>query len=163
MALSIYLAGFYGFFFLFLIPQIVFNVLLSTFTYFHHTAPDVEFLSRDDWKPELAQLSGSLHVAYPFWLEFFVHDINWHVPHHVCVGVPHYKLRKAHRALKEAYPDYVREYELNWAHIRSVVKNCQFIASRSRKDPDLSWVSYSQAKQSQAKELRYSQELPSNS
>lgn len=161
LSLSVYVAGWYGFVLLFLIPQIVFNMLLSTFTYFHHTAPDVHFLSRDEWKPELAQLSGSLHVDYPFWLEFFVHDINWHVPHHVCVGVPHYKLRKAHRALKKAYPSYVREYNLSWSHIISVVKNCHFIASRNRKDPDLSWVSFSDAKQAESAQVGI--QLPSNS
>lgn len=141
-SLTVYLGGLYGFVCLFLIPQCVFHFLLSTFTYFHHTAPDTKFFSRTQWRPELAQLRGSLHVRYPRILETLVHDINWHVPHHVCVGIPHYHLRKAYRALKQRYPDDIREYTFNLAHVRAVTSRCHFIASRSPAAPDLSWVSF---------------------
>ncbi|MFW7381747.1 MAG: fatty acid desaturase [Oligoflexus sp.] len=154
--LSVYLGGFYGFVCLFLIPQCVFHFLLSTFTYFHHTAPDTKFLSRSQWRPDLAQLCGSLHVSYPRILESLVHDINWHVPHHVCVGIPHYHLRQAHQALKQRYPDDIKEYNFNLSHVRAVTSQCQFIASRSPAAPDLSWVSFAEerAKQKQARKQR---------
>ena len=141
---SFSLAGFYGFICLFFIPQCVFHFLLSTFTYFHHTAPDAEFIGRNEWTPEAAQLQGSLHVRYPRWLESLVHDINWHVPHHVCVGIPHYHLRKAHQALKDKYPNEIKEYTFNLNHVRAVTRQCHFIVSRNRAAPDMSWISFAQ-------------------
>lgn len=138
VAASFAVAGIYGFIYLWLVPQLVFHALLSTFTFFHHTAPDSSFLDRKTWKPELAQLTKSLHVRYPWLIETLCHDINWHVPHHVCVGVPHYHLRHAHAALKEAYPEYVRESVFNLKLIRETTGQCHFI--RSKSPADLSWV-----------------------
>ena len=141
---SIYLAGFYGFVCLFLIPQIIFQSLLSTYTFFHHTAPGNLFMDKRHWRPEVAQLCHTIHVKYPRFLEFFNHDINWHIPHHVCVGIPHYKLRKAHAALKEKYPEAIREEELSWDYIKEVTGQCQFITSKLSSDMD--WISYEDAR-----------------
>ncbi|MCB9229475.1 MAG: fatty acid desaturase [Deltaproteobacteria bacterium] len=135
--------GFYGFICGFLIPQIVFQCLLSTFTFFHHTHPDVLFMSRKEWRPEVAQLTRTVHLRYPAWLEYCVRDINWHVPHHVCVAIPHYHLRKAHKALRKAYPDCIREERLTWKYIRNVVSCCHFVESRSASAP--AWISYRDA------------------
>ena len=141
---ALWFGGFYGLVCLFVIPQLVFHSQLSTATFFHHTSPDSKFLDRREWTMEKAQLAGSIHVSYPRWVEFFWHDINWHVPHHVCVGVPHYKLRKAHAALKQAFPDIVREKTFSWSLIRETLAQCHFIKSKA--PADLSWTSLSEAR-----------------
>jgi fatty acid desaturase len=40
----------------------------------------------------------------PFWLRFLIapHNVGFHLEHHLFMFVPHYKLRKAHRMLREA-------------------------------------------------------------
>jgi len=135
---SVVLAGWFGFICLFVIPQLVFHAQLSTATLFHHTSPDSRFLDRKEWTIERAQLAGSIHVSYPRWVEFFWHDINWHVPHHVCVGIPHYRLREAHAALKSTWPELVREKVFTAQLVRETLGTCHFIKSKA--PSDLSWT-----------------------
>lgn len=132
-----------GFVCAFLIPQIVFQCLLSTFTYFHHTHPDVLFMNKKEWKPEVAQLTRTIHVKYPFWAEYFVRDINWHIPHHICVGIPHYHLRNAFDALKKRYPGQINEVNFGFSLIYRVTTQCHFIRSKIFGLP--TWVSYQDA------------------
>jgi acyl-lipid omega-6 desaturase (Delta-12 desaturase) len=136
---AIYFYGIYGFVCFILIPQIGFHFWLSTFTLFHHTHKDVHFMSPEEWTMEKAQLASTIHVDYPKVVEWTCHDINWHVPHHVCVGIPHYHLREAHNALKLAYGEIVREEKLNPKLIREVITQCHFI--RSKTPPDMTWRS----------------------
>ncbi len=75
-----------------------------------------------------------------------LHDINWHVPHHVCVAIPHYRLRQAHLALRKQYPGGNNEYVFNWALIRGVTSKCHFIVSRNPHRPDTRWLSYREAR-----------------
>lgn len=121
--------GAYGFVWLFLVPQLVFHFWLSTFTLFHHTSVDNALMPEGEWTAEKAQLACSVHVKYPRLVDWLTHDIAWHVPHHVCVGIPHYRLRAAHRALKAAYPDVVVERSLSPALLKEVLGQCHLIAS----------------------------------
>lgn len=99
-------------------------------------------MSPEEWTMEKAQLASTIHVDYPKVVEWTCHDINWHVPHHVCVGIPHYHLREAHNALKLAYGEIVREEKLNPKLIREVITQCHFI--RSKTPPDMTWRSKSE-------------------
>jgi omega-6 fatty acid desaturase (delta-12 desaturase) len=143
MFLSIWAGGLYGFVYLFLIPQLVFHSLLSTFTYFHHTSVDSRFMDKKSWTAEQAQLGCSIYVKYPRIIEMFCHDINWHTPHHVCVGIPHYHLREAHQALKAAYPEIVRESVFSLDSIKEVTSHCHFVVSKN--PVDLSWSTADEA------------------
>ena len=135
-----YAAGWYGLIFLVVIPQLTFQFWMSTFTFFHHTNPDSPFMEEGTWDPAKAQLGSTIHMRYPAWIDWLTHDISWHVPHHVCVGVPHYHLREAHKALKEAYPEIVREERFCWSYVLKVISTCQ-IAGDSQKGY-VSWERY---------------------
>ena len=141
---SISIAGFYGLLYLYIVPQLVFQLLLSTYTYFHHTVPDRNFLAEDDWSMERSQLANTIHVKYPKLLEWANHDIMVHVPHHICVGIPHYNLRLAHKALKNAYPEVVKEHVLNGKLIKDALKTCHLVKD-NKKQEDLEWVSFADA------------------
>lgn len=145
-AASWWLGGFYGVLFLFAIPQLVYQFWLSTFTLFHHTSPKNQLLAADEWSPERAQLTLSVQVHYPAWIDWLTHDISWHVPHHVSIGVPHYHLREAHLALCQAYPDYVQEHKLTWSYVRAVLKECHLVAST--RAGEQGWLTTAEAKDS---------------
>jgi omega-6 fatty acid desaturase (delta-12 desaturase) len=132
------LGGFYGVICGFIIPQIVFHFWLSTFTLLHHTAPDSVPLTDAHWDPVRAQLDHSFHVEWPAWVDWLTHDISWHVPHHVCVGIPHYRLREAHKSLKEIAGDRVQERKFSWGYLRSVLDSCHLV--RERENGMLEWV-----------------------
>jgi omega-6 fatty acid desaturase (delta-12 desaturase) len=136
---AIYFYGIYGFVCFVLLPQLGFHFWLSTFTLFHHTHNDVNFMPAESWSAEKAQLGSTIHVDYPYFVEWLCHDINWHVPHHVCVGIPHYNLRRAHQALKTFYPEIVREEKISLSLVKNVIEQCQFIKSKT--PPDMTWIS----------------------
>jgi len=134
-------SGIYGFICIFLIPQLVFQVYLSTFTFFHHTNPERPFMTDESWTIEKAQLASTVHVSYPRLVEWLTHDISWHVPHHVCVGIPHYGLRPAHAALRATYDGVFLERKFGWTLVKSVIDECQLVTST---DPaNLGWISIS--------------------
>ena len=133
-------AGWYGFLFLILIPQLTFQFWMSTFTFFHHTHPDSPFMEEGTWDPSKAQLASTIHMRYPRWIEWLTHDISVHVPHHVCVGIPHYHLRAAHAALKKTYPNIVREETYNLSYVIKVINTCQIAGDRG--NGYISWKKY---------------------
>jgi omega-6 fatty acid desaturase (delta-12 desaturase) len=139
------LAGIYGLIYLFVVPQIIFQTLLSVFTFFHHTAPDRTLHSDVTWTMEKGQIGGTVHVKYPGIIEWFCHDINWHVPHHVCVGIPHYHLRLAHISLKKAYSDGVKEIVLNRSTWNEVTEACHLVKGKGPGEE--TWVTFSEASQ----------------
>lgn len=129
LATSVWAGGLYGFLFLFLVPQLVYQFWLSTFTLLHHTSPENKLLPEGEWTPERAQLTMSVQIHFPAWVDWLTHDISWHVPHHVSVGIPHYHLREAHRALRYAYPEVVQEHPLTWAYVKAVIDQCHLVPS----------------------------------
>jgi omega-6 fatty acid desaturase (delta-12 desaturase) len=128
-AASWWLAGAYGFALLFVVPQLVYQFWLSGFTLLHHTAPDSHLMAAEEWSPEAAQLGSSIHVSYPRLVDWLTHDISWHVPHHVCVAIPHYRLREAHLALKERYGGRVREEAISWSYVKPILAHCHLMGS----------------------------------
>lgn len=141
---AVSVAGLYGLICLYVIPQIVFQVYLSIFTYFHHTIPERNFLAEEQWTMEKAQLANTLHVEYPRFVEWACHDIMVHVPHHVCVGIPHYHLRTAHKALKEAYPEVVKEHRLTVDLIRRSIATCHLVKGKDLPE-EMEWVTFAEA------------------
>jgi len=134
ISVTFYLGGWSGFVFLFLVPQLVYQFWLSFFTLFHHTTDESTLMSPKSWDPATAQLGHSIHVKYPDFIDWFTHDISWHVPHHVCVSIPHYNLRTAHESLKQRYPEYVKERVMSLSYAWKVISQCHMI-DQAEDDP----------------------------
>src|SRR5690606_14719701 len=117
----------YGVMLLFVIPQLVYHFWLSAFTLLHHTSPDTHFMPAEAWDPVRAQLDSSIHVRFPAIIDWLTHDISWHVPHHVCSAIPHYRLRDAHAALNRALPGRVRQEPFSPAYLMRVLRSCQLV------------------------------------
>lgn len=123
----LYFGGLSGLLLMFIIPQLVFQFWLSFFTLFHHTNVDSKLLSPSTWEPAKAQLGHSIHVKYPDIIDWLTHDIGWHIPHHVCVSIPHYNLRAAHQSLKNSYPEVIKENSLTPQYMLEVISKCHLI------------------------------------
>lgn len=142
IALSFWIAGFYGFVWLFVVPQLTYQFWLSTFTFFHHTNKENVLLSAQEWSPERAQLANTVHVSHHPFVDLLTHDISWHVPHHICVGIPFYHLRKAHAALKAAYPEWVVERVFGLELIKEVTENCHLVSGKGHGEQG--WVKFAE-------------------
>jgi len=123
--------GLYGLVFLVLIPLARYYYWLSTFTLLHHTHPDQPFLPDSVWKDHsgAAQLLGTINVRYGWYVDFLTHDIAWHVPHHVSVGIPHYHLKAATQHLMRIYPGLLRDVEFSRSYLQSVLDSCHYVNS----------------------------------
>ena len=117
--------GIWGLVKFWLLPWLVYHFWMSTFTIVHHTMPDIQFKSAEEWNEALAQLSGTVHCDYPGWVEFLCHDINVHIPHHISTAIPWYNLRKAHKSLKENWGEYLYETRFSWGLMQKITNNCQ--------------------------------------
>ncbi len=107
-----------------LVPWLVYHFWMSTFTMVHHTMPDIPFKPVQEWNEVEAQLMGTVHCDYPWWVEFLCHDINVHIPHHLSTGIPWYNLRKAHKSLKENWGEYLYECQFSWSLMKQVTDQC---------------------------------------
>eukprot|EP01104_Vermistella_antarctica_P006030 TRINITY_DN16769_c0_g1_i1.p1 TRINITY_DN16769_c0_g1~~TRINITY_DN16769_c0_g1_i1.p1 ORF type:complete len:416 (+),score=53.99 TRINITY_DN16769_c0_g1_i1:93-1250(+) len=105
-------------------PYVVFNFWLSTYTYFHHKSPDMGWKPAAQWNKAQAQLYGTAHVDYSAIIEFLHMDINWHIPHHVSTKIPWYNLRRATYALLREYGNDIHTYEMNWEFWNQVTQKC---------------------------------------
>ena len=116
--------GVWGFVKFWLMPWLVYHFWMSTFTLVHHTAPDIEFRSVEEWHEAKAQLSGTVHCKYPAWVELLCHDINVHIPHHLSTAIPSYNLRKAHKSLKQNWGPYLYESKFSWKLMKDITDQC---------------------------------------
>lgn len=116
--------GIWGFIKFWLLPWVVYHFWMSTFTLVHHTAPDIQFRPADNWSAAEAQLAGTVHCRYPWWVEFLCHDINVHIPHHVSVAIPSYNLSMAHASLLQNWGSYMNESRFSWALMKEIGDRC---------------------------------------
>ncbi|AKG20755.1 fatty acid desaturase [Calothrix sp. 336/3] len=124
--------GIWGFVKYWFIPWMVYHFWMSTFTYVHHTSPNVPFAEADKWNEAIAQLSGTVHCDYPRWVEFLCHDINVHVPHHISTAIPSYNLRLAHGIIKEKWGTYLHEEcRFSWSLMKQITDKCHLYQTDS--------------------------------
>ncbi len=116
--------GLWGLVKFWLMPWLVYHFWMSTFTLVHHTAMDIPFRPAEAWSAAEAQLAGTVHCTYPRWVEILCHDINVHIPHHVSVAIPSYRLRQAHQSIRENWATHVKERVFSWGLLKSIVDHC---------------------------------------
>jgi len=114
-----------SFFSLWVMPFLVFQFWLSTFTYFHHRNPRGAGWKEDlDWNRLYGSLLATIHVDYPSWLEFLTLDINWHLPHHISPLIPWYNLRRCTYAIMKKYGDLIMVDEFGWKLWQETTTGC---------------------------------------
>jgi len=120
----VYYMGVWGLIKHWLVPWLGFHFWMSTFTMVHHTLPHIPFVTETDWTDARARLGSTVHCAYPKWIERLCHQINVHIPHHVCTGIPSYNLWQAHYALKAKWGSYMHECTFGFELIKDITTKC---------------------------------------
>jgi omega-6 fatty acid desaturase (delta-12 desaturase) len=91
------------------IPFLLWNYTIGIAVYVHHIAPDVVWRKRREWTKFKGQVEGTTVLHMPYLINFFMHNIFLHVPHHVDMRIPFYGLPRAVEALREHFGDVLRE------------------------------------------------------
>jgi len=113
---SLAFAGFGGIWMwvkLFVIPFLLFCQAIGWVVYVHHIAPEIRWWSRREWNRFRGQVEGTTVLWGPPGWELFFHWIMVHLPHHVDMRIPCYRLPEAARAIQKAYPDDVVERKIS--------------------------------------------------
>jgi omega-6 fatty acid desaturase (delta-12 desaturase) len=91
----------------------------------HHIAPDIEWQPRALWTKFKGQMHGTTILRVPRVLDLFFHHIFLHVPHHVDMRIPFYRLPEAADAILRNFPDVVREKRLSLRDYLQSVRRCK--------------------------------------
>ena len=103
-----------------LLPFLGFAYVMGSFVHVHHVAPEIRWWPKAQWTKFKAQMEGTTVLRAPKGLNFFIHWIMVHVPHHVDMRVPMYNLEEAAEAIEAAFPGTVIDDNLRF---RDFVRN----------------------------------------
>ncbi len=107
------------------IPFLLFCQTIGWVVYVHHIAPEIRWWPRREWNRFRGQVEGTTVLWGPPGWEFFFHSIMVHLPHHVDMRIPCYRLPEAARAIAKAFPDYVDERPIRLSDYLRSVKSCK--------------------------------------
>ncbi len=103
-----------------ILPFLTFSYVIGSFVHVHHVDPDLQWYRSDEWDKFRAQMQGTTVLRASKALNFFIHWIMVHVPHHVDMRIPMYRLEAAATALKKAFPETIVDRKLRF---RDFVRN----------------------------------------
>ena len=107
------------------IPFLIFCHVIGWVVYVHHISPDIRWWPRREWTRFHGQVEGTTVLWGPPGWDFFFHWIMVHVPHHVDMKIPCYRLPEAVRAIARAFPDDVIERPIRFRDYRRSVRECK--------------------------------------
>lgn len=107
------------------LPFLGFSYIIGSFVHVHHIQPDIRWWNRREWTKFKGQMEGTTVLHAPVGLDFFIHWIMIHIPHHVDQRIPMYHLELAADALREAYPDVVHDAPLRFRDFVANTRRCK--------------------------------------
>lgn len=110
---------------MFVIPFLLFCQSIGWVVYVHHIAPEIRWWSRREWNRFRGQVEGTTVLWGPPGWELFFHWIMVHLPHHVDMRIPCYRLPEAARAIQQAYPDDVDERKISVRDYLRATRECK--------------------------------------
>lgn len=106
-------------------PFFVFCWCIGWVVYVHHINVRMPWATRRSWNKVDAQLRATAVFRLPKLFDNLWHKIFVHVPHHVDVRIPCYRLDEAQRAIEANYPGLVLDEKLTVRSYVSTVRNCK--------------------------------------
>jgi acyl-lipid omega-6 desaturase (Delta-12 desaturase) len=107
------------------VPFLVYIQLIGWTVYVHHIGPDIRWWTPREWSRSRAQTESTTILRIPRALNVFFHHIFVHVPHHVDVRIPWYRLPDAARALHAAVPGTIVDRRLRVVDYLRATRRCK--------------------------------------
>ena len=107
------------------IPFLLFTHLIGWVVYVHHIDPEIRWWPRREWNRFRGQVEGTTVKWGPPGVDALFHWIMIHVPHHVDMHIPCYRLVEAAEAIAVAFPDDVVEGRLHIRDYLNTVRHCK--------------------------------------
>jgi omega-6 fatty acid desaturase (delta-12 desaturase) len=122
------------------IPFLVFQFIIGSFVHVHHVQPSIRWWPRREWTKFKGQMEGTTVLRAPWGLNFFVHWIMVHVPHHVDMRIPMYNLELAADAIEAAFPGVVHDDKLRFRDFVANTRVCKLYDFEQGR-----WLGYDEA------------------
>lgn len=107
------------------LPFVGFAYFIGSFVHIHHISPRIRWWKKAEWTKFKAQIEGTTGLRAPKGLNFFLHWIMVHVPHHVDMRVPMYHLEEAAAAIEASFPGSVIDQPLRFRDFVANFKACK--------------------------------------
>ena len=107
------------------IPFLLFCQAIGWVVHVHHIQPDIRWWGRREWNRFRGQVEGTTILWGPPGWDFCFHWIMVHIPHHVDMAIPCYRLPEAARAIQQAWPDVVHEEKIKVSTYVASTKVCK--------------------------------------
>lgn len=107
------------------VPFLLFCQAIGWVVYVQHIAPDIRWWARHDWNRFRGQVEGTTVLWGPPGWDLMFHWIMVHIPHHVDMRIPCYRLPEAARAIAAAFPDHVDERPIRLGDYRRSLRACK--------------------------------------
>jgi omega-6 fatty acid desaturase (delta-12 desaturase) len=107
------------------VPFLLFCQVIGWVVYVHHIDPETRWWPRREWNKFRGQVEGTTVLWGPPGWDLFFHWIMVHLPHHVDMRIPCYRLPAAARAIQQAYPDEVIERPIRVRDYLRSVRSCK--------------------------------------
>jgi omega-6 fatty acid desaturase (delta-12 desaturase) len=107
------------------IPFLLFCQAIGWVVYVHHISPEIRWWPRREWNRYRGQVEGTTVLHGPPGWDLFFHWIMVHLPHHVDMRIPSYRLEEAAEAIKAAYPDDVDERPIRLRDYLRATRECK--------------------------------------
>lgn len=128
-----------------LLPFIMFNYFIGLTVYVHHIHEDIPWKKHGDWSPAYGQLFGTINYHINPFVNFFMHNIFIHMPHHVQVRIPFYNLPRALNDIRSRFGNYVVERKGFLFDYLHSTRRCKLFDPASG-----AWMTYREANSSNA-------------
>jgi len=125
------------------IPFLAFCVMIGSVVHVHHVQPNIRWWKKADWTKFKGQMDGTTVLRVPKGMNFFLHWIMVHTPHHVDMRIPMYNLEMAADAIKKHFPDIVYDAPLRLKDFRRNTRICKLYDFENGR-----WMNYREGKAS---------------
>ncbi len=115
------------FFKLLFFPFLIWNYTIGIIVYMHHINEKIIWKKEDSWTPIFGQVFGTTVYQVPNWVNFFLHNILIHIPHHVHTKIPFYHLPKAYSEIKKYFVVGIYESKNFWKDYFYTTSKCKLI------------------------------------
>ena len=110
----------------FLLPLLVWNALIGFVVYVHHTHTSVSWYdNKKDWSAASPFVSTTVHLKFSAGMGAALHHIMEHTAHHVDMGVPLYRLKRAQALLEETMPGAIIIQHFSWGWYFQTARKCK--------------------------------------
>jgi len=107
------------------LPFVAFAYTIGAAVHVQHISPDIKWWKKAEWTKFRAQMEGTTVLRVPKGINFFLHWIMVHTPHHVDMRIPMYHLEEAAAAIEEAFPGTVIDEKIGLRGYVSKTRTCK--------------------------------------